>query len=167
MPHKKEAAYQKQLRKGDPTAWAQLVDQWSPRIYSYVSYNTTDDREAEALMQFILSEVVQTLLSTPRLDNLTTLLFTIAYKHVLLYRQQLSDYMLPRLLQPPHTLPAKNAREQKFTQALRQISLETQQLLLLRYLCDVPMPELSHIAGKSEDVLAHMLCRNELFSPLL
>ena len=84
---RKETRWIQQLCAGEATAWAQLLDYWNPRLYSYVIYNGATEAEAERLIHAIFSEVVQTVVGSLPVANLTVLIFSIAYQQVLRYRK--------------------------------------------------------------------------------
>ena len=166
---RKETKFIGRLCTGDSSAWIQVLNDWSPRLYSYVVYNTIGEIEAKKLIHLILAEVVQTALRLPRPGNLTVLIFAIAYKHTLHYRRQ-NPAATPTLLQrstPPTTIdPNKidnakidNAKGVNFLHSFRQFSLEMQQVLLLRYLCGVTLPELSQIVEQPEETLTKLIQR--------
>ena len=85
---RKEKKFIGRLSTGDSSSWTQLITQWSPYLYSYVAYNTMNEAETRKLVRVILSEVVQTVLRSPRPNNLTVLIFAISYNHILQYRRQ-------------------------------------------------------------------------------
>jgi len=161
---RKETKLIGRLCTGDSSAWIQVLNHWSPYLYSYVVYNTISEIEAKKLIHSILAEVVQTTLRLPRPGNLTVLIFAIAYKHVVRYRRQNPAAILTTSQGsvPSTTIdPAKidNAKGVNFLHSFRQFSLEMQQVLLLRYLCGVTLPELSQIVGQPEETLMKLIRR--------
>ena len=158
-----DAKFVGQLCSGESRAWSQLVEHWSPHLYSYVSYNVATEADARVLLHAILSEVIQTLIGACAMDNLTTLIFSIAYKHVLRYRRQNPDLLSPRGRQVQGTGEIGNDQQSNFLQRLRQFTPEMQQILLLRYLCGVTVPELAQIVGQSEDLLTKVLYRSRAY----
>ena len=148
-----------QLCTGQPSAWVQLVDRWSPRLYSYISYNVSNEDETRRLMHLILSEVIHTVIDTPRIQSLTVLIYTVAYRHILHYRWQQAAS------QAPESLSAKEKQQHRatFIQRFHQFSPKTQQLLLLRYVCGIGLADLAQIVGQSEDALAQTLYRAKLY----
>jgi DNA-directed RNA polymerase specialized sigma24 family protein len=148
------------LCSGQPAAWAQLVDRWSPRLYSYIFYNVGDETEARKLMHLILSEMIQTVIGSPRINKLSVLIFSIAHRHILHYRRQ---HATPTRKQWPPEQPTRNALTDinydrgAFFHRFRQFSAETQQILLLRFVCGVSIVELSQIVEQSEEALVQTL----------
>lgn len=156
---RRDAKFVGQLCSGEARAWSQLVEHWSPHLYSYVSYNVATEADARLLLHAILSEVIQTLIGAWATDNLTTLIFSIAYKHLLRYRRQNPDLWSPRGRLVQNAGEVGNDQQSNFLQRLRQFTPEMQQILLLRYLCGVTVPELAQIVGQSEELLTKVLYR--------
>lgn len=157
----------RQLSAGQPGAWVQLVERWSPHLYSYISYNVHNEDETRRLMHLILSEVIHTVIDTPQIRSLPVLIYSIAYRHILHYRwqQETREPAEHRSAQRSSAGSAEGRQDHRvsFVQRFGQFSPKTQQLLLLRYVCGVSLPELSQIVGQSEDVLAQTFYRAKLY----
>lgn len=160
---RREANFVKQLCNGEGSAWVQLLDHWSPYLYSYVSYNVTTEVDVRKLMRLILSELVQTLVSAEPIENLTVIIFAIAYQHILRYRRHAPDPFASNTWQHHQAGAAGDMLPHDFLQHLQQFSTEVQQLLLLRYLCGVTLPELAQIVGLPEDLLTRLLYRTRFY----
>ena len=155
------------LCAGQPGAWVQLVERWSPSLYSYITYNVGNEDDTRKLMQLILSEVIHTVIDTPRIKSLTILIFSIAYRHILHYRWQ-HPVLVPAALRTAPQMSSTTGEDVyaigvNFIRHFRQFPPETQQLLLLRYICGVTLAELSQIVGQSEDMLAQTLYQAKLY----
>lgn len=158
----KEATWVRQLAAGEPTAWTQLVDSWSPRLYSYVLYNVATEDEAQALLHLIFADIVQTVVGSLRAANLTVLIFSVAHQHVVRHRQQTSDAFTGTKLHPLPTSAAANEQMAAFLDTFRRFTLELQQILLLHYLCGVSLSDVAQIVGQSEEFLTKILYRVKL-----
>ncbi|MCE7986431.1 MAG: sigma-70 family RNA polymerase sigma factor [Caldilinea sp. CFX5] len=159
----RDAQFAKQLCNGDGDAWVQLLDQWSPHLYSYVSFNVVQETDVRRLMRLILSELIQTLVGEQPIANLTVVIFRIAYRHLLRYRRQAPDPFASPLWQRKQAAATGEALPNYFFQHLQRFSPEVQQLLLLRYVCGVTLPELAAIVGQSEDLLTRLLYRTRFY----
>jgi DNA-directed RNA polymerase specialized sigma24 family protein len=154
-PMPKEAKWMRQLCAGEPVVWAQLIDHWSPCLYGYITANGASEADAQQLVCTIFSEVVQAVVGSLRIANLTVLIFSIAYQQMLNYCQQrLSPLQSHRLSAADHVDP-----QFVFLHTLHQFAPEVQQLLLLHYLCEVSLSDISQIVGQSEEVLKKILYR--------
>jgi DNA-directed RNA polymerase specialized sigma24 family protein len=152
-----ETKFIARLCSGQPTAWAQLIDRWSPNLYSYIYYNVSDEAEVRTLMHLILSEMIQTVIGATQINNLSVLIFSIAHRRILDYRRQ-QGIESPQERHRAERAPvgqrgAAEAKSSNFFYRFRQFSPETQQILLLRYVCGVSLLELAQIVGEPEEVL--------------
>lgn len=157
MYRKKEARFIRQLCAGDPQAWATLVDQWTPRLYSYFLYNTGNELDAQRLTQHTLSELIGEMIGATGSTHLAVLIYSIAYQHALHYRRQ-----RPKLHAVQQWLPEQPAEGNfrprlHFLTNFRQLRDETQQALLLYHLCDMSVREIAQIVDQPEERLAKML----------
>jgi len=157
MVRKKEARFIRKLCAGEPQAWANLVEQWTPRLYSYFIYNTGNDLDAQRLTQHTLSELVGEMIGATGSARLTVLIYSIAYQHALHYRRQRPK--LPAIQPWSLEQPAEgNFRPRlNFLTNFRQLRDETQQALLLYHLCDMNVAEIAQIVDQPEERLAKML----------
>jgi len=142
-----ERIFLQELCQGQAAAWQQLVALWSPRLYSYVSYNTYSIDDAQALLQQTFSFVMQRLINhaeqPKNLAQLTILLVSTLYRLILQYQQ---SFGVP-LFDHRHAPPPLDPQQQKFIAALAQLAPPVQQLLLLRYLVGLSIGELASIIG--------------------
>ncbi|MEZ4736396.1 MAG: hypothetical protein R3E79_55630 [Caldilineaceae bacterium] len=159
MSRKQEARWVDQLRAGEPTAWAALVDHWSLRLYNYLLYSGVHEAAAQTLLPIIFSAVAEAVVGSLRIASLTVLIFTIARQHVLHFCQQEPC----RPLEPP--FPALFADEEAthFLTIFHHFTPEVQQMLVLHYLCDVSLAEISQILGQREEVLTKLLHRAQYY----
>jgi len=158
-----DANFVRQLCDGEGDAWVQLLDYWTPHLYSYVSYNVVTEADVRRLMRLILSELIQTLIGEQAIENLTVVIFRIAYRHLLRYRRQAPDPFGHPLWQRKQVAATGEALPNYFFQHLQQFSPEVQQLLLLRYVCGVTLPELAAIVGQPEELLTRLLYRTRFY----
>lgn len=140
------------LYNGEPAAWLRLVERWSPRLYSYIVYNAVSEAEAQKLIYLIFAEAIQTIVGSLRVANLTVLVFSIAHHHILHQRRRHTNPMLPA--QPAASAVAEEETQKtNFLHTFYQFAPEVQQILLLRYLCGVSLPEIAQIVGQPEAAL--------------
>jgi DNA-directed RNA polymerase specialized sigma24 family protein len=160
---RRDANFARQLCNGDGDAWVQLLDHWSPHLYSYVSFNAVHEADTRRLMRLILSELIQTLVGEQPVANLTVVIFRIAYRQLLRYRHQAPDPFANLLWQRKQAAATGEPLPNYFFQHLQRFSPEVQQLLLLRYVCGVTLPELAAIVGQSEELLTKILYRTRFY----
>ena len=160
---RKETLWMQQLCAGEAAAWAQLLDYWNPRLYSYAIYNGATETEAQKLIHSICSEVVHAVVGSLPTVNLTVLLFSIAYQQILRYRERSLD---PALKQVPPAIQLANPEDDPwagFFQIFYQFTPEVQQILLMHYLLEISLPEIAQIVGQSEAVLMKNLHRAKFY----
>ena len=58
-PHDK--AFLKRLQDGDQEAWSLLVDEWSPRLYNYLVYNTRTAEDAQDVLSETMMGLIQSI----------------------------------------------------------------------------------------------------------
>lgn len=161
VPRSKDANWVRQLAAGSSTAWVQLMEHWSPRLYTYLLYQGLSEPETQTLLQTIFAEVVQQVRGGLRVTSLTVLLFSVASQQVVNhYRQRTPDPLKPQLL--AETI---DEHQRLFLQTFLQFPLEARQVLLLYYLFEVTLPEIAQIVGKSEEALLKVLYRFKHYWP--
>lgn len=154
---RRDAKLIKQLCAGESQAWATLIDQWSPRLYSYFTYNTINDADAQRLIQHTFSELVGEMVGTSGFVQLSVLIYSIAYQHVLHYRRQRPKAMAVHQRLPEQPAEGNFRPRLHFLTNFRQLRDETQQILLLYHLCDMSLPEIAQIVDQSEERLTKTL----------
>jgi DNA-directed RNA polymerase specialized sigma24 family protein len=149
-----DQALLQRLCDGQATAWRQLLELWSPRLYSYVFYNTHSDADAQVLLQKAFALVVQRVMhGTQRPQSssaLSVLLVATVYRSIMQYQQQMG---VPAL-DAARYLQAFDRTHQHFIAALRELAPIVQQLLLLRYLVSLSINELALVTGYSASAVA-------------
>jgi DNA-directed RNA polymerase specialized sigma24 family protein len=121
------------------------------------------EADVRRLMRLILSDLIQTLIGEQPIEHLTVVIFRIAYRHLLRYRRQAPDPFSHPLWQRKQAAATGETLPNYFFQHLQQFSPEVQQLLLLRYLCGVTLPELAQIVGQPEELLTRLLSRTRFY----
>ncbi len=135
------------LCQGKSNAWCHLLEIWSPRLYSYASYNTYTEGDAQALLQrtftLVMQRLIQGKVRLQNLSQLTVLLVSTLYQLILHYQQQ---FGIPLFDARRHQQPFDHL-QQKFLDTLQQLTPAVQQMLLLRYLVGISVGELALITG--------------------
>jgi len=141
------------LYNGEPAAWLRLVERWSPRLYSYIIYNAVSEAEAQKLLYLIFADAIQTIIGSLRVANLTVLIFSIAHYHVLHQRRRSGNPLFPPQPAAAASTVVGETQGSDFLRTFYQFAPEVQQLLLLRYLCGISLPEIAQIVGQPEALL--------------
>lgn len=69
-----------QLRAGEAEAWTQLLAEWSPRLYSYLTASLGEEAAAQQALQSLFSQLVQQVMGEAPIANLPLLIMTLAYQ---------------------------------------------------------------------------------------
>ncbi len=173
---KDEAQLVKDLRRRDPMAVAELYNTYADRIYSLV-FNQVD-RNREVAQDIVQETFVAALKSAARFrghSKIYTWLCSIANKKVSdFYRHQKrqAKYQTTKALELDQlggeTLaadPGESGERQEVTrQVLLSLPLHYRQVLILKYVEEMPVLEISQIMGRSPKSIEGLLtrARNEL-----
>jgi len=173
---KDEAQLVKDLRRRDPMAVAELYNTYADRIYSLV-FNQVD-RNREVAQDIVQETFVAALKSAARFrghSKIYTWLCSIANKKVSdFYRHQKrqAKYQTTKALELDQlggeTLaadPGESGERQEVTrQVLFSLPLHYRQVLILKYVEEMPVLEISQIMGRSPKSIEGLLtrARNEL-----
>ncbi len=177
---KDEAQLVKDLRRRDPMAVAELYNTYADRIYSLV-FNQVD-RNREVAQDIVQETFVAALKSAARFrghSKIYTWLCSIANKKVSdFYRHQKrqAKYQTTKALELDQlggeTLaadPGESGERQEVTrQVLFSLPLHYRQVLILKYVEEMPVLEISQIMGRSPKSIEGLLtrARNELRTKL-
>lgn len=157
MPDVTEAHLIQRARAGDRDAIAALYRTYVQAVYRYVSYRVPDDATADDLTAEVFLRMVEGL---PRFSlngaPFEAWLYRIAAARVAdYYREQmrhpqadLPDSVPDRAVSPEHALQSEQERE-AIRAALRQLSDEHQDILILRFVERKSHAEVADILGKS------------------
>ncbi|MEZ4676865.1 MAG: sigma-70 family RNA polymerase sigma factor [Caldilineaceae bacterium] len=132
------------------TAWQQLIEFWSPRLYSYVVYSTHSEVDAQHLLQQAFATVVQSLVESTHVCDLTVIVVSALYRTVARYQQ---EFGAPSL-DAEYLRALVNPGQPRFIDALKQLAPQVRQLLLLRYCVGLTVTELAPITGCSASALS-------------
>ena len=148
--------YLERLQAGDNAAWELFMAEWSQRLYNYVSYNLRGADEAEDVLSETLLAVVQAIRSFDGNVNLSTFVYSIAYRKVADYwraRQVTSE--LPEWL----STAGPNDTSIELYEALAELPEQAQQVLLLRYHVGLSVAEIAVVLGRSYKATESLLSR--------
>lgn len=163
LRHRSDGSLIHCLRTGDSHAWQRLVEQWSPRLYSYFVYNTHSEVDAQLLLQKVFSSTLQILLTELDQVNLTAIIAGSAYRHVIEYQQTQGT---PSYAENNWDVDCTH-QEAYFQRKLIRLPATVRHILLLRFLVGLNSWELVQATGYSRQLLASMLYSSSShFEPL-
>ncbi len=153
-PTPNEAGWIHQLAAGESKAWARFVEEWSPRLYQYITANGLSETEAQTLLPLIFANAVQKVVGQTSDDSQPVmkpalLLFAVAYEQMMRYVHQPPNPQRREALSPAAEAMA-DPQALLLRRTLQQFSPEAQQVALLYYLCEMSLAEICQIVCQSE-----------------
>jgi DNA-directed RNA polymerase specialized sigma24 family protein len=153
-PH--DADFLQRLQAGDQLAWSTLVDEWSPRLYNYLLYNTRNQDDAQDVLSETMMGLVQSIRSFDGNVALSTFIYSIAYRKVADYwRRSQQTVELPASL----SVAGPTIAGLELAEALDELPELAQQVLLLRYHAGLSVAEIAEILGRSYKATESLLSR--------
>jgi RNA polymerase sigma factor (sigma-70 family) len=144
------------LQAGDEGAWEQLVAEWSPRLYSYLSYNLRNSEETDDVLSETMLAVVQAIRTFDGKVTLATFIYSIAYRKVadhwrkLRVTQELDEWI---------AAPDAGYTNIEVYEALAELPEQSKQALLLRYYVGLSVSEIAEVLGRSYKATESLLSR--------
>ncbi|MCB0061112.1 MAG: RNA polymerase sigma factor [Caldilineaceae bacterium] len=152
--HEKE--FLQRLQSGDSQAWEQLMDEWSPKLYNYMCYNTRTAEDAQDVLSDTLLGLVQSIKNFDGNVTLSTYIYSIAYRKVADYwRRSKQTYELPLHI----STAGPNSMGIELQEALAELPEQAQQALLLRYHVGLSVAEIAEVLGRSYKATESLLSR--------
>jgi RNA polymerase sigma-70 factor (ECF subfamily) len=151
-----EAAFLRRLQEGDDVAWSKFIDEWNPRLYSYLKYNLRNSDEIEDVLGETLLAVVQAIRNFDGNVTLSTFVYSIAYRKVADYwRRFRVSYELTEWI----AVSGPQDTSIEVYEALAGLPEQSQQALLLRYYVGLSVAEIASILGRSYKATESLLSR--------
>lgn len=151
-----ETCLVRQAKTGDPEAFAQLYDAYMDRVYRYIFFRVTDEMTAEDLTSQVFLKAWESL-GRYKIGKSPFLawLYTIARNHVIdHYRTRKESVSLDDV----HYLASENRQPDDEVQmgfeadsihhALQFLTEDQQQVLILRFIGELPTEEIAEIMDK-------------------
>jgi len=144
------------LQSGDQEAWEQLMDEWSTKLYNYMLYNTRTEEDAKDVLSDTLLGVVQSIKNFDGNANLSTFIYSIAYRKVADYwRRSKQTVELPVWL----STAGPSSLSIELQEALAELPEQAQHALLLRYYAGLSVAEIAEVLGRSYKATESLLSR--------
>jgi len=150
------ADFLRRLQEGDDLAWSQFVEEWTPRLYSYLKYNLRNAGETEDVLSETLLAVVQAIRTFDGKVTLATFVYAIAYRKVADYWRRLK---VTQELTESLMTSGPNHTSLEVYEALAELPEQSQQALLLRYYVGLSVAEIAEVLGRSYKATESLLSR--------
>ncbi len=153
-PH--DPQFLQRLKAGDQEAWSTLYDEWSPRLFNYLMYNTRNQDDAKDVLSETMFGLIQAIPTFDGNVTLNTFIYSIACRKVADYwRRSRKTYELPSWL----SISGPTSTRLEVDEALEELSEQGQQALLLRYREGLTVAEVADVLGRSYKATESLLSR--------
>jgi len=147
------------LRSGDSDAFAFFYEQYVTRIYRFVFIKVSDKRVAEEITQDIFLKVWQHVVDKKHIKSFQAFIFRIARNSVIDYYRQASrqelplDYVEDSLSEDDQSEAKidKSIDSNQILEQIKKLKVEYQEILLLRYVEDLSIEEISQVLQKDKN----------------
>ncbi len=158
--------------KRDPNAFGELYERYVDRIYNYIYYRTSDVPEAEDLTARVFYRALGHIEEyNHRGAPFAAWLYRIAHNLVANWHRDRSRRKYIRLddlisvvekSASPHSQAEQSERARILLDAIVRLPAERQQLLILKYIEDLPNADIAKIMGRSEGAIKSLYHRTLL-----
>ncbi len=155
--------------KTDPETFGLLYERYVDKIYNYVYYRTGDHHDAEDLTARVFYQALHNLPRyVQRGTPFSSWLYRIAHNVVANWHRDRSRHraisleMTQALHQPdegPFHQIARNERREALLAAIRRLTADRQELLILKFVEQLPNAQIGQIMGRSEGAIKSLYHR--------
>lgn len=154
----------KALKKRDPDVWAEIYEEYFPKIYRYIALRVHNTNEAEDLTEQVFLKALEASSSfTWRGAPISSWLFRIARNRVIdHWRGDKSDHILPlNESQPsddisPEAMAELNADVRQLLEALDKLTRAQRDVIELRFIGGLSVAEVADTLGKTKGAVKVM-----------
>jgi RNA polymerase sigma factor (sigma-70 family) len=144
------------LRGNDPDAWAELVNDWSPKLFGYLRRHVPTKEDAQDLLSETFAAAVRAIHGFDGNASLSTWLYALAHNKVVdFWRRTKIESELPETL-----TVAENVETLDFKEAFRRLPELAQRVLQLRYVEGFGVEEIATVMGRSYKATESLLSRS-------
>jgi RNA polymerase sigma-70 factor (ECF subfamily) len=144
------------LQEGNAQAWEQFMDEWNVKLYNYMLYNTPTEDDAQDVLSETLIGFVQSIKNFDGNVNLSTFIYSIAYRKVADYwRRSKPTVELSESL----SVAGPTSLGLEVQEALAELPELAQHALLLRYHAGLSVAEIAEVLGRSYKATESLLSR--------
>lgn len=162
--------FMRRFRKGEPSAFAELIDSLTPKLRSVARAITRNPDDAEDVIQNAIVQALARLRQLRSDDKFPSWLMRITVNEARRYRRLAFNRLSSPLdaargtkLVDSHCLPiehlVRDESRRAVRRALRQVDPKFRQVLLMYYWRQTAVPEMSRVLGLSENNIKTRLCR--------
>lgn len=155
--------------KTDPETFGLLYERYVDKIYNYVYYRTGNHHDAEDLTARVFYQALHNLPRyVQRGTSFSSWLYRIAHNLVANWhrdrsRHQVISLEMTQAIHQPDESPlhqiARNERREALLAAIRRLTADRQELLILKFVEQLPNAQIGQIMGRSEGAIKSLYHR--------
>ncbi len=163
MERLKEALLLSRIQSGDETAFVETYEFFGPKIYRHALFRTSSPETADDIMSETFVRAWETMrVKAAEIQHLKAFLYRVADNLIIdHYRRNaraavaISDEIEETLRAPgdPHKDVDRMLKSERLVQALDRLRPETRDLLVMRYIDDLPIEEIAEMTGKKKNAV--------------
>ncbi len=163
MERLKEALLLRRIQSGDETAFIETYDVFGPKIYRHALFRTSSPETADDIMSETFVRAWQSVrVKAEEIQHLKAFLYRIADNLIIdHYRRNaraavaISDEIEETLRAPgdPHEEMDRLLKSERLGQALSRLRPEVRDLLVMRYIDDLPIEHIAELTGKKKNAV--------------
>ena len=143
------------LLAGDTDAFGFLYDQYSPKIYRFVYFKTSDREAAQDITHDVFLQAWETIVERKLIENFQAFIFKVARNKVIDHYRRASRQAV--LLDDMKQLPLDTATAEAAAELhvawkhLQELKDEYQEVIILRHVEGLSIDEISHVIEKDKN----------------
>ncbi len=163
MERLKEALLLTRIQSGDETAFVETYELFGPKIYRHALFRTSSPETADDIMSETFVRAWDTIrVKADEIQHLKAFLYRVADNLIIdHYRRNaraavaISDEIEETLRAPgdPHAEVDRLLKSERLVQALDGLRADTRDLLVMRYIDDLPIEEIAEMTGKKKNAV--------------
>ena len=167
LPIPEESRLVHQAKSGDSEAFAQLYDAYLERVYRYVYFRVSDDQTAEDLASQVFLKAWEGLdryqmKGSPFVAWLYTIAHNLVIDHYRTHKDSVALEEITPLASEDESLDEQVGVVfdlQAMREALQFLNEEQQQVLILRFIAELPTENIAKVMGKREGAIRALQMR--------
>lgn len=163
QPNFKKAKFLAKINRGDENAFLEMHEFYAPKIFKHAYYRLNSKETAQDIAQEVFFKIWQYIADQEnKIDNLNAFIYKTANNLIIDYyrqaeRKNIALEEVAEIKLGPETSSINelehNLELARIKKALLKLSPEYQQLIIWRYLDDLPISQIAEISHKSKNAV--------------
>lgn len=154
------------MEKGGNSAFEKVYKSYFLPVYRYIFYRVGNREVAEDLVQTVFLKIYKNAENYFNKENLPISIFFVTAKNAIIdYGRKKKELFLEDFEKQMDAKPAENNLPEKkelpdeVLNALKKLNSSQREIIILRFINDLPIKEISKICQKSEEAIRQNQCR--------